>query len=114
MRSYPVKVRFGLTTSDLYRPTSFSTSRRGPWGTTDGNPETTADENAEEKRNDYLIPDMTTDDAKPTCRLVGAGEEFAGKQGHLCAPGISAQSAGAQRIHLQMVKTPTRRSVQSA
>ena len=53
-----------------------------------------------------LIPDMTTDDAKPTCRLVGAGEEFAGKQGHLCAPGISAQSVGAQRIHLQIVRIP--------
>ena len=53
-----------------------------------------------------LIPDMTTDDAKPTCRLVGAGEEFAGKQGHLSAPGISAQSAGAQRIHLQIVRLP--------
>ena len=38
-----------------------------------------------------LIPDMTTDDAKPTCRLVGAGEEFAGKQGHLCAPGERLQ-----------------------
>ena len=53
-----------------------------------------------------LIPDMTTVDAKPTCRLVGAGEEFAGKQGHLCAPGISVQSVGAQRIHLQMVRLP--------
>ena len=53
-----------------------------------------------------LIPDMTTDDAKPTCRLVGAGEEFAGKQGHLCAPGISAQSVGAQRIHLEIVRLP--------
>ena len=53
-----------------------------------------------------LMPDMTTDDAKPTCRLVAAGEEFAGKQGHFCAPGISAQSAGAQRIHLQIVRIP--------
>ena len=53
-----------------------------------------------------LTPDMTTDDAKPTCRLVRAGEEFVGKQGHLCAPGISAQSAGAQRLHLQIVRIP--------
>ena len=53
-----------------------------------------------------LRPDMTTDDAKPTCRLVRAGEEFAGKQGHFCAPGISTQSAGAQRIHLQIVRIP--------
>ena len=53
-----------------------------------------------------LIPDMTTDIAKPTCRVVGAGEEFTGKQGHFCAPGISSQSAGAQRIHLQIVRIP--------
>ena len=50
--------------------------------------------------------DMTTDGAQRTCRLVRAGEEFAGKQGHFCAPGISAQSAGAQRIHLQIVRIP--------
>jgi uncharacterized RmlC-like cupin family protein len=53
-----------------------------------------------------LIPDMTIDNAKPTCRLVRADEEFVGKQGHLCAPGISAQSAGAQRLHLQIVRLP--------
>lgn len=49
---------------------------------------------------------MTTDSPKPTCRLVRAGEEFLGKQGNLCAPGISAQSAGAQRLHLQIVRLP--------
>ena len=53
-----------------------------------------------------LIPDMTTDNAKPTCRLVRAGEEFVGKQGHLCAPGVSAQSTGAQRLNLQIVRLP--------
>ena len=53
-----------------------------------------------------LISDTATDHATPTCRLVRAGEEFAGKQGHFCAPGISAQSAGAQRIHLQLVRIP--------
>ena len=53
-----------------------------------------------------LTPDTTTDNAKPTCRLARAGEEFVGKQGHLCAPGISAQSAGAQRLHLQIVRLP--------
>ena len=52
------------------------------------------------------IPDMTSDSAKPTCRLVRVGEEFVGKQGHLCAPGISAQSAGAQGLHLQIVRLP--------
>ena len=50
--------------------------------------------------------DVTTAEAKPTCRLVRAGEEFLGKQGHLCAPGISAQSVGAQGIHLQIVRLP--------
>ena len=49
---------------------------------------------------------MTTESAKPTCRAVPASGEFVGKQGHLCAPGISAQSAGAQRIHLQIVRLP--------
>jgi uncharacterized RmlC-like cupin family protein len=53
-----------------------------------------------------LMPDTTTDDTQPTCRLVRAGEEVAGKQGHLVAPGISAQSVGAQRIHLQIVRIP--------
>lgn len=51
-------------------------------------------------------PDMISDKAKPTCRLVRAGEEVVGKQGHLLAPGISAQSVGAQRIHLQIVRIP--------
>lgn len=53
-----------------------------------------------------LTPEMTTANPEPTCRLVRAGEEFVGKQGHLCAPGISAQSAGAERIHLQIVRLP--------
>jgi uncharacterized RmlC-like cupin family protein len=52
------------------------------------------------------MPKITADDAKPTCRVVRAGEEFVGKQGHLVAPGISAQSTGAQRIHLQLVRLP--------
>jgi uncharacterized RmlC-like cupin family protein len=51
-------------------------------------------------------PKLATDRAQLVCRLVRAGEEFAGKQGHLVAPGISAQSAGAQRIHLQIVRIP--------
>jgi uncharacterized RmlC-like cupin family protein len=53
-----------------------------------------------------LVPEITTDNTKPSCRVVRAGEEFLGKQGHLVAPGISAQSAGAQRIHLQLVRLP--------
>ncbi len=53
-----------------------------------------------------LDPMTTTDDAKPTCRVIGAGEEVLGKQGHPHAPGISAQSAGAQGIHMQIVRLP--------
>jgi len=45
-------------------------------------------------------------DRKPTCRVVRAGAEFLGKQGHLLAPGISAQSAGARRIHFQIATIP--------
>jgi uncharacterized RmlC-like cupin family protein len=45
-------------------------------------------------------------DGKPTCRVVRAGAQFAGKQGHLLAPGISAQSVGARRIHLQIATIP--------
>jgi uncharacterized RmlC-like cupin family protein len=50
--------------------------------------------------------DKAKGDAAPTCRVVVAGEEFTGKNGHLYAPGISAQSVGAQRIHLQIVRIP--------
>jgi uncharacterized RmlC-like cupin family protein len=50
-------------------------------------------------------PDTSTG-AQSTCRVVRAGGEINGKQGHLVAPGISAQSAGAQRIHLQIVRIP--------
>jgi uncharacterized RmlC-like cupin family protein len=42
--------------------------------------------------------------AEPRCRIVRAGEEFNGKQGHLLAPGISAQSAGARRLNLQIAR----------
>jgi uncharacterized RmlC-like cupin family protein len=37
---------------------------------------------------------------------VRAGVQFAGKQGHLLALGISAQSAGAQQINLQIATIP--------
>ena len=42
----------------------------------------------------------------PGCRIVRAGEEFTGKQDLLYAPGISAESAGARGIHLQIVTIP--------
>jgi uncharacterized RmlC-like cupin family protein len=53
-----------------------------------------------------IDPMTTTDDAKPTCRVIGAGAEVVGKQGHPHAPGISAQSAGAHGIHMQIVRLP--------
>jgi len=46
------------------------------------------------------------DASKPTCRVVSAAAEFMGKQGHLLAPGISAQSVGAQGINLQVAIIP--------
>ena len=53
-----------------------------------------------------LRSDEAVGDAALTCRVVGAGAEFTGKNGHLYAPGISAQSVGAQRLHLQIVRIP--------
>jgi len=47
-----------------------------------------------------------TDNATPTCRVIHAEAELLGKQGHFHAPGISAQSVGAQGIHLQIVRIP--------
>jgi uncharacterized RmlC-like cupin family protein len=47
-----------------------------------------------------------TDRRKATCRVVGKGAEFVSKQGHLSSPGISAESVGAQGIHLQVVTIP--------
>ena len=55
---------------------------------------------------EHVMPDIAIDDATPTCRVVGAGTEVSGKQGHLYTPGISAQSVGARRIHLQIVRFP--------
>jgi uncharacterized RmlC-like cupin family protein len=45
-------------------------------------------------------------DRKPTCQVVRAGTEFVSKQGHLLAPGTSAQSVGARTIHLQIATIP--------
>lgn len=42
----------------------------------------------------------------PTCRLLRAGESFQGKQGLFYAPGVSAESAGARGIHMQIVTIP--------
>jgi uncharacterized RmlC-like cupin family protein len=43
---------------------------------------------------------------EPTCRLVRAGETFTGKQGLDYAVGISAETVGANGIHLQIVAIP--------
>ena len=48
----------------------------------------------------------TIDASKPTCRVVSAAAEFMGKQRHFLAPGISAQSVGAQGINLQIAIIP--------
>ena len=42
----------------------------------------------------------------PVCRKVRAGADFIGKQGLSYAPGISAESAGSQRLHLQLLTMP--------
>jgi uncharacterized RmlC-like cupin family protein len=53
---------------------------------------------------------MTEEDKKPTkkltCRTVRPGKQFEGKQALLYAPGISAESVGAQKIHLQILTMP--------
>ena len=48
--------------------------------------------------------DMTN--LEPTCRVVGAGARFTGKQALAYTPGISAKSVGARGIHLQIVTIP--------
>lgn len=44
--------------------------------------------------------------AKAGCRLVQAGKPFIGKQALEYAVGISAESVGAQGIHMQLVTIP--------
>jgi uncharacterized RmlC-like cupin family protein len=44
--------------------------------------------------------------ALPTCRLVRAGQPYQGKQGLMYAPAISAETVGAQAIHMQMLTIP--------
>jgi uncharacterized RmlC-like cupin family protein len=48
----------------------------------------------------------TPRDMNLTCRVVQAQPEFVGKQGHLCSPAISAETVGARKIHLQIVRIP--------
>jgi uncharacterized RmlC-like cupin family protein len=44
--------------------------------------------------------------ALSTCRLLQAGESFIGKQGLQYAVAISAETVGAQAIHMQLVTIP--------
>jgi uncharacterized RmlC-like cupin family protein len=44
--------------------------------------------------------------SRSECRLLRAGEQFTGKQGLQYAVGISAESAGSQAIHMQLVNIP--------
>jgi uncharacterized RmlC-like cupin family protein len=53
-----------------------------------------------------LIKQSFINGSKPTCLVIPAAEEFHGKQGHLLAPGISAQSVDAEGINLQIATIP--------
>jgi uncharacterized RmlC-like cupin family protein len=48
----------------------------------------------------------SADGCRVTCRVLGPSAEFVGKQALFYAPGISAESVGAQAIHLQVVTIP--------
>ena len=59
----------------------------------------------------FIAEDMkpeTTErlESLPICQVVRPSEEFVGKQALFYAPGISAESVGAQGIHLQIVTIP--------
>jgi uncharacterized RmlC-like cupin family protein len=43
---------------------------------------------------------------KPACRVLAAGKQFTGKDGHMYAPGVCAQSVGARSINLQVAAIP--------
>ncbi len=45
----------------------------------------------------------TKNENTPACKVVKAGQAFVGKQGLTYAPGISAETAGAKGIHLQIL-----------
>jgi uncharacterized RmlC-like cupin family protein len=54
------------------------------------------------------MTDLIENSSNATCRVVRAGEKVYGTQGHFLAPGISAQSVGAQGINLQIATIPPR------
>jgi len=45
-------------------------------------------------------------DAELTCVCPRAGEPFIGKQGFTYAPAVSAETVGAQHIHMQLLTVP--------
>ncbi len=53
-----------------------------------------------------MTGEISKETNKPTCRTVRAADQFEGKQALLYAPGISAESVGAQNIHLQILTIP--------
>ena len=52
------------------------------------------------------MSDSVTAERPATCVRLRAGEPFVGKQGFTYAPAISAETVGAQGIHLQMLTIP--------
>jgi uncharacterized RmlC-like cupin family protein len=59
-----------------------------------------------DEATDQKLMTVRTNINKPTCRVVRAATEFTGKQALVYAPGISAESVGAQGIRLQIVTIP--------
>src|SRR5580704_8115418 len=48
----------------------------------------------------------TSQSTSAACSLMRAGEQFTGKQGLQYAVGVSAESVGAQAIHMQLLSIP--------
>jgi len=53
-----------------------------------------------------MTGEISEETNKPTCRTVRVASQFEGKQALLYAPGISAESVGAKKIHLQILTIP--------
>ena len=52
------------------------------------------------------MSDSVTTERPGACVRLGAGEPFVGKQGFTYAPAISAETAGASAIHMQLLTVP--------
>jgi uncharacterized RmlC-like cupin family protein len=52
------------------------------------------------------LPRTIASTTEPQCRLLRAGEGYIGKQGLQYNVGISAETVGAQSLHMQMVTIP--------